>query len=265
MKKAIVVSARQVCRSGMLSAIGILVWMSPFGQARAADYNTNLADIKASVMFLHTAVGCHKPTPIGDLGAIETVVDLRGFVPMAFQSRSPYWMSARTDSSGMQWYRVPTPPALLMLYFGDINSDHIADDASSLTDQRFVNTKFLKESEAQGESLTWGKVAYAMTTNAAPMFKKYAGGDYDSFEPTTVFLTEQSAFVVVNFRYSNLNVRDKGQLLMAIEFSRSLKECKAVYRLYDTVLISPSAMKDLKDAGSLGIDLTSMAVEVFAQ
>jgi len=253
-------------RFGFLAAayIAFICFTQSFYQAKGADYCTNLADIRASTLILnHVGPGFHKVIPIGDLGPIETVVDMRGFVPMAFQSKQYYWSLNPPDSTGMRWYKVPTSTALLMLYFGDIDSDHIAKDPSLLVLQRFGSTKFLKESEAKEDMQSWCKVAYKITADSDALFKKLAGGDFDSAEPLAVFFTDQSAFVLINFRYKNLIVSDKGQLLIAVEFSRSLKGCKSVYRLYDTLVLPPSSIKDLKAAGDFGATMTAIAASIF--
>jgi hypothetical protein len=224
---------------------------------QAISYSDNLDDILACFPYLgHVPAGCHAPTPIGDLGPIETVVDLRGFVPMSFASKSGISISNQlhgaasdyrkllVNTDGLHWYKIPTKKALLMLYYGDLDSTNLAADTTDL-EQRFSSTTFMKESEAQGDVAAWCRLAYAAARDAEPIFKSIAGGSgSEGAEPVTLFFTDQSCFVLLSFRYSSLVMENQGQLLVAMEFSRSLKEYKTYYPLYSTLLWSKST-KDL--------------------
>jgi hypothetical protein len=72
------------------------------------------------------------------------------------------------------------------------------------------------------------------------VFDQLVGGSFDAAEPTTVFLTQQSVFVLLNFKYTAFNVGDRGQALVALEFSRSLKRYKTLYCVYSTTQFSGS-------------------------
>ncbi len=221
--------------------------------SHAADYSDNLNDIQArDEVWGHVSAGCHKPTPIGNLGGIETVIDLRGFVPMSFASENANSLGAsfkRTISDPrtllenvdtLRWYKIPTRKALLMLYFGDLKSTELGQDASKF-ENRFENTQFLKESEAKGEMIAWCKLAYAAAKDSEPIFKTLAGKDgFEGAEAVTLLFTEQSCFVFLNLKYSNSIRKGTGQLLVAMEFSRYLKEYKTFYLTYTTMVVSKS-------------------------
>ncbi|MBL8290383.1 MAG: hypothetical protein JNN08_01030 [Bryobacterales bacterium] len=214
-----------------------------------AQYSDDLPDARTSRFGLHAGPGTHSPTPIGDLGAVELVVDLRGFVPMAFLTKS-----ARIYDSlfflPLRWYKVPTRKALLMLYFGDITSDEVAASTLQQERQRFAATRFLSESAVEGEARKWCNVAYDLARgDSGRVFEQVVGGSYDAAEPTTVFFTKESVFVLTNFKYTQINVADKGQVLMAMEFSRSNRSYKTLYYLYSTTIASKSTREILAATG----------------
>jgi hypothetical protein len=180
------------------------------------------------------------PTPIGDLGNIDMVVDLRGFMPMALPARIP---SPLQDVIDLRWFKVPTQKALLVLYFGTLKVGDIANDTTHLEQERFNKSRFLKESDVTGESALWCNLAYDLSqNNGAPMFERIAGSGFESAEPTTVFLTKQSVFVILNFKYSSATMApQKGQLLLALEFSRSSKKYRTFYELNTTLINKPTS------------------------
>ncbi|HUI53781.1 MAG TPA: hypothetical protein VLY04_02340 [Bryobacteraceae bacterium] len=235
------------------------LWLT--GQAYA-QYSDNLRDIAATRAMVNLVPGEHKPTPIGDLGHLNVVADLRGFVPMSFYSLASMGLneSGGADKASisnavqneisagllpgdsLRWYKIPTKRALLMLYSGDLSLRQIAEDSSAQEASRFGNTRFLKESEVTGETAWWCRFAYKIAQGAASLFEKIAGDGFENAEPTTVFLTDQSAFVMMNFRYRSLLRRNStGQVIVALEFSRALKEYKTFYQVYSTTLVSRSS------------------------
>ena len=218
--------------------MGLVLLTVFFAGNSFGQYSDDLKDIKAQVPILgYATVGTHKPTPIGDLGHIETVVDLRGFVPLSHTSAELMWTAVRP----MRWYKIPTKKALLLLYTGQLSIDHIADDTRGLEERSWGRTRFLVESEARGEAAQWCTLAYDLVEkDAQRIFAQLVGGGFDSAEPTTVFLTQQSAFVLVNFKYDQLNLGDRGQVLLALEFSRSLRRYKTAYCLHSTAIVSKS-------------------------
>jgi hypothetical protein len=98
----------------------------------------------------------------------------------------------------------------------------------------------VSESAAKGEAAEWCNIAYDLAKNAAPAFEKLAGAGYQSAEPTTILFTANSAFVFVNFKYESTLVAH-GQVLVAMEFARSSKKYKTLYKLYSTEVMGKSA------------------------
>jgi len=245
-----------------LTVLASVAICSCLARQACAQYSDNLRDIAATRSMVNLVPGEHKPTAVGDLGHLDVVVDLRGFVPMSFYSLASMGLneSGGADKASinnaiqneisaglipadaLRWYKIPTKRALLLLYSGDLALAHIAEDSSAQEASRFGGTRFLKESEATGEAAWWCRVAYKMAQGAAPLFEKIAGDGFENAEPTTVFLTDQSAFVMLNFRYRSLLRRHStGQVLVAMEFSRALKEYKTFYQVYSTTLVSKSS------------------------
>jgi hypothetical protein len=237
-----------------------------------AQYSDNLIDILAQHwIWGHAWNGCHEPTPIGNLGNLGTVVDLRGFVPMAFASReaTPLWNAQLTlattgkwKNGDVHWYKIPTKRALLLLYFGDIPSTHLADDTTSLEGQRFRKTRFLKESDVNGETALWSSLAYRMAKDSEPLYQKIVGdNEFEGAEPTTVIFTDQSSFIVLSFRGKNA-----GQELIAMEFSRSSREYKTFYQLYSTVVPNKATNELIAGAAAfVGKELIKAGIQYLAQ
>jgi hypothetical protein len=210
-----------------------------------AQYSDDLGDIVTKGLVAGVEPGQKRPTPIGSLGDLDTVVDLRGFVPMSF-----YSAAADADAKKnrfrldnffpdlLRWYKVPTAKALLMLYFGDLASTNIADDTTKLENRRFGHIRFLRESDAQNESASWCKVAFELAKDSGALYQTIVGGDgFEAGEPTTVFLTDQSAFVMLSLKYNSpIRRKSTGQVLVALEFSRSSRGYRTFYKLYSTEL-----------------------------
>lgn len=94
-----------------------ITWLSCTSGNAHAQYSDNLKDLKPSLPIIgYASVGTHKPTPIGDLGHIDTVVDLRGFIPLSHTSAE---LLLTWSGKGLRWYKVPTKKALLMLIQGN--------------------------------------------------------------------------------------------------------------------------------------------------
>ena len=206
----------------------------------AAQYSHNLNDIQTRHPITgHLPPIYHEPTPIGDLGAINTVVDLRGFVPMEFMSKTYVWNPLRIDK--YVWYSIPTKKALLMLYTGTLPVDHIADDSTKLEEKEFRTTQFLDEDQVKGETAQWSTVAYDLAEkNGSKIFEQVAGSGFQSAEPSTILFTKTSVFIVLSFKYSISLTDNGGQVLLAMEFSRALKRYKNIYTLHSTTMMSKS-------------------------
>jgi hypothetical protein len=218
-----------------VAIISSLTLWNSFSVKALAQYSDNLREIYAPSQF---DLYFHPPTPIGDLGNIETVVDLRGFVPMSLPKRpdSTLGKVIHWNEHEDHWYKIPTKKALLILYYGTLNFDKVADDATTL-EAPFKNVPFLKESQAHGETASWVRLAYTLDKEAPQLYEQLiGGGGYEGSEATTLFFTEQSAFVVLSLRYSSTFTLN-GQLLIALEFSRFSKNYKALYKLSSTTLM----------------------------
>src|ERR1022692_1143085 len=174
----------------------VVLWGCLTGGAAWAQYSDDLKDIQHDIGDIHVFPGFHEPRPIGHLGEVDSVVDLRGFVPMSLSSKTAGgWLT------NLRWYKIPTRKALLLLYFGTLSVSHVADDTTSL-EKRFSKTSFLKESNVNAESKLWCKVAYNSAKDSAAIYQQIAGGSgLQGAEPTTIFLTPESAFVILNFKY----------------------------------------------------------------
>jgi hypothetical protein len=186
----------------------------------------------------------HTPAPIGDVGKIETVVDLRGFIPMSL----PQYPSSNVASRifygpeyPRHWFKIPTKKALLMLYYGNLPFSKFAEDTVSLEKEQLSQTTFIRESDAKGANASWCELAYTLAKDSAPLFERIVGGSgFQATEPITVFFTEQSTFVILSFKYTSYSalVANNGQALIGLEFSRSSRRYKTFYQLYSTVLIN---------------------------
>src|ERR1039458_5855457 len=158
--KSLQVARRFFTRTTFVLVASAVVWKGASLNAYAQYSNTSedLKDIVAEHPTKgHLEPGMHQPSPIGNLGNLDVVVDLRGFVPMSFWSATAAKATFAGHSDNfkgdvLRWYKIPTKKALLMLYFGDLTSTHIADDTTKL-ESRFAKTRFLKESDASGANL----------------------------------------------------------------------------------------------------------------
>jgi hypothetical protein len=207
-----------------------------FSSTARAQYSDNLSEIyRPPAIDLYF----HPPTPIGDLGRIQTVIDLRGFIPMSLPKRKDNIADKIINFNGHDdsWYKIPTKKALLILYYGTLPFDRVADDTSNL-EGAFHDTRFLSESAAEREFGKWIELSYGMTKVAPQMWDLLIGGSgFEGAEPVTLFLTENSVFEILSIRYSDSSTVN-GQLLIALEFSRSSRRYKALYKLSSTTLLN---------------------------
>jgi hypothetical protein len=236
-----------------------------------AQYTDDLKDIMTKGSVAGVEPGQQRPIPIGNLGNVNAVVDLRGFVPMSFFSASAYADAQKNRfklenffPDLLRWYKIPTKKALLLLYFGDLPSTKIADDTTNLEQRHLGKTQFLQEPDAYGESASWCKVAYNVAKHSEALYQQIVGSEgFEAGEPTTVFFTDQSAFVILSLKYNSAIRRNStGQVLVALEFSRSSRQYKTFYKLYSNELMSkttseafsktaPIVAKVLAEAGML--------------
>ena len=233
---------REIKRPGFRS-VGLMCFLVLSSLTAAAQYLDNLKDVDTSQYTLLkywpvNRMATRRPTPIGNLGDVQTIIDLRGFVPMSLASRPGWWRMTLADND--DWFKVPTKTALLMLYYGNLDIADIDKDTTNLQSS-FARTTLLQESELKGDSDRWAQVAYRLASNSysASLFENLAGDGFQAAEPTTVFFTPQSAFIILSFKYESTLVHH-GQLLVAFEFSRSSKRFKTFYPVYSTELMSKS-------------------------
>lgn len=187
-----------------------------------------------------------KITPIGDIGDIETIIDLRGFIPLAGVSKAKRKHQGASVfnwfTDNHQWYQLDTVSAIAILYYPKI------DDKTA--QKKFARTKLLREDALRAENLQWAKFAYALASKSGKELFKAAGGSkgLDTSEPVAVLLTARSAIVLLSFKYSDGDREGTGQVLCAFEFSRTLKEYRTFYALYDTFAFSRSTKNAFKES-----------------
>ena len=203
-----------------------------------AEYSKDLSDINTGLYSRLrwaplNANATTLPKPIGDLGHIETVIDLRRFVPMSLMANSAYWRMSLFDN--LKWFEIPTKKALLMLYFGDLRVEDINADTRAMEARRFDGTLFVGES-VNGEDGQWSRFAYDMAAKSAPIFQAIGGNGFQSGEPVAVLLTQGSAFVILSLKYGSVLVSE-GQALVAVEVSRISHRYRTIYPLYSTLVL----------------------------
>lgn len=210
---------------------------------RGTDYTDNLKDIAATHPSGRVTQILHEPTPIGNLGHIETVVDLRGFVPMSLSSVSGFWTPTLTD---FRWFKIPTKAAVSLLYYGTLKLPQLGS-VPLHEDPDLRTTRFSDESQVTGNEKQWCLVAYATAKSDKPLFQSFTG-KYDGTEPILVLFTRQSVFIIISVKYSTLNNPGVGQTLLALEFSRAFRKYKQLYPLYTTMVMTESAREDFEQS-----------------
>ena len=119
----------QACQPGLL-----IVNLCFCSLASASNYSDDLHDIEPGAFGFrfNVGIGISEPTPIGDLGPIEAVVDLRGFVPMSFRAKSGRFKGSKGTWTELRWFKIPTRRALLFLYYGSVSRADISQDSAML-------------------------------------------------------------------------------------------------------------------------------------
>lgn len=205
--------------------------------ASAQTYSSDMNDSNGLVF--------NEICPIGDLGHIQYIIDLRGFVPIAGVSKA----KKEKQKSGLlnlvttdvvTWYKIPTRWGIAILYYDN------KDGWDSLKDT-LSETRVLKENELSGENLKWAKFAYDLAKSSGKELFGASGGTwgFEAAEPVAVIFTAQSLIVLINFRYSDLDRDGTGQILSGFEFSRTLKEYKNFYQVYSTTMFRRSTKNAL--------------------
>lgn len=192
---------------------------------------------------------------IGDLGDLEKIVDLRGFIPLSLVSReklAEYNDEFLKSIDIFQWYKVPIRSGVSTLYYGESN------DA---TVKKLDKTKLIDEDGLAGEDLQWAKLAYELSRSSGPDLFKVAGGSrgLDSSEPVAMLFTPKTVIILMSFRYTGLSREGTGQILCGLEFSRALKAYKTYYDLYSTTAFSRST----KNAYSASAEYVTKALTLY--
>ena len=194
-------------------------------------------------------------TPIGDLGNIQTIINLRGFIPISAVSKkktsyinSNIFKSIITlNLDVFKWYKFPIARTISLLYYGK-------DDWANLS--KLSKIKFLKEDKLCRKNAQWANFAYKLTKNNGKILFKSVGGwlGFDGAEPIAIILTEQNAIIIINFKYADIERNGTGQILCGFEFSRRFKKYKTFYDLYSTTIYKRSTKKSYEATKPLIIE-----------
>ena len=230
-------------------------------------YSSEIDDIDSMGMV-------HGITPIGDLGDIQFILDLGGFIPLSAASKRKMHRFWRWDV--FQWYKIPLiaedayngptsrrdsldhviplTAGIAYLYYGTF------DDA---TRAKLSKIKLLTEDELINDNLQWAKLSYGLARSSGrDLFASVTGSSsgFVGAEPVVVLLTQRSAFVLMSFRYSDMNrAGATGQVLCCFEFSRTLKEYKSYCEIYSTQMLNRGANK----AFNISTPYIAKAVEIY--
>lgn len=213
----------------LLSAL-VIFSIKACALADELTYSDNLDDV----------AGIENPIKtIGDLGKIEIIIDLRGFIPYSAVSKEKKARQNDTLITAFtldvyQVYKLPTLLGVGMFYYGKKEGGSL----DKMTDTRFLTD----DGSLQGEDRQWASFSHELSKSSGQDLFKSAGGTwgFECAEPICILLTQRSALVFISFRYSDLSRTGTGQIMCAYEFSRSLKEFKAFYDLYSTTAFSRS-------------------------
>jgi len=220
--------------------MSLVVLALSLSSGQSQTYSSDLNDIAR----YDNSVGAI--TPIGDIGFLDKIIDLRGFIPFAFVSKaeSKAGMQLKylyTFRDNCRVFKIPTKLGVMMIYYG-IDEDYFR---TLSTAKPLDDVKLLEENQLSGDDLKWANFAYALTKSSGEnLFKAAGGGRYgfDSAEPIAILLTAQSSIIIINFKYSFMERYGTGQILCGYEFSRTLKEYKTFYLLHTTIAISKSTI-----------------------
>lgn len=203
------------------------------GRAGEAFYSDDTADVES---------WANTPKAIGDLGDVQKIVDLRGFLPLSMRSKKKSAFQKTSFFNNFtdifQYYKYDIR-RLDWLYYG-LDSK-----------KTFDRVQVVHEKDLNAEELKWAEVAYGLTEGETG--KKFYGAlvgstGFENAEPIAVLLTEKDAFVVVNFRWSSMDRKSTGQTLMAFEISRKVQQIKSTYCLYENSLFSKEKRQGFADS-----------------
>ena len=187
-------------------------------------YSSNLADMATFP----------KITGIGNVGRLQTIIDLRSFLPLSCESRQRVENCSLFEDFHL-WFQIPIKFGIRLIYYGE---------GENCSAGKLSETKVLREGELTGDDLKWANFSYELARSSGKELFKSAGGrfGFDAAEPVAVILTSQSAIVIMNFKFINpLRSNSTGQLLCGYEFSRTTKEYKTFYSIYQNTLLGRAA------------------------
>jgi hypothetical protein len=186
----------------------------------------------------------HPPTAIGNLGDIDTVVDLRGFMPMLLMTNYDSSILRAIDKYKFDWFKVPTPQALHLLYPGDLTLQQVITGTGVPTTGPLAHARFINEEKISRHDRFWLNLAYDSVKDGPQLYKQLVGGDgFEGAEPVTILFSHNSVFLFLSFKYSSVihwGQGGEGQLLVALEFSRFEKKYRAIYQIYSTAAVNKS-------------------------
>ena len=217
----------------------------------AEIYSTDLTDVRGD-WGSGSGVGVRA---IGDVAAVEKILDIRGFVPMSFPSKSKtdkkvangLLLNMFTDVG--QYYQCPTRETLSKCHF------------DPKAGKSLKNAVYVKEKDVSEDDLKWVKIAYGLTRGQGgkSLYESLIGSTgYVDATPIAVTLTDSSAFIWINFRWSNASRNDAtGQTLCAFEISRRLLELKQVHRVRDLSEFSKQSVDSATAATPIVLQIIS--------
>jgi hypothetical protein len=179
-----------------------------------------------------------KITGIGNVGRLQTIIDLRSFIPLSSVSRQRIQNCSLFELPFKDvhlWFQIPIKFGIRLIYYGE---------GENCSAGKLSETKVLREDELAGDDLKWAKFSYELARSSGKELFKSAGGrlNCDAAEPVAVILTSQSAIVIMNFKFTNiLRPNSTGQLLCGYEFSRTTREYKTFYSIYQNTLLGRAA------------------------
>jgi len=172
------------------------------------------------------------PSPIGNIGELQRIIDLRGFVPLSlFSKKKTTGLNGFINWDCNLWFKIPTRVGIQCIYYG-------ADDIVNTT----TNTPIVTENSQIGDDHMWVLFAYEIASKQGDSLYKVfgTGKGFEGGEPIAVLFTNLTTIIVVNLRYSDWESNGTGQYLVALEFSRSLHLYKTCYLLHSTESFSKS-------------------------
>lgn len=235
---------------------------------RAQAYSSDLKDIFAMSMG-----GKEIFDEVGDLGKIQTIAAVRGFMPILCKSKKRIKENGLTFFGNDDYltYKFPLTLTLKEMYYGMDElwqyhprtawgtpkaAAHQKKTFQELLKQRNARAYFdkidvINEKDAKGEDLAWIKFAYALTSGKAgeKMYGHILGGrGYKSAEPVAIIFTENDALVFSSLRWES-SFGTPGQTIVAFEISRNLNKFRTFHRVFDTSDIKKSVADAAREMG----------------